>query len=523
MSLLEFPVISRTDWSEIRNQMKRRSFLKLSSLALTGILTQSCSLTGAKYYDISIKSDIQLGHLIFASASFSDGNVFSTDYLVVGGGIAGLSAACQIRDRDFVLCELSEDLGGSSSSQSYAGEIFSQGAHYDLAYPNYYGQETLQFLEELGVIFYDSGVGLWDFVDSQYLIEAQNESKTLTEDGLKEQVLAPSNLKEDFLKLLSPYLSEMKMPTRLISEKLRFLNKTSFTEFLQRSLVLTPVFKKGIDYQMKDDYGANADKISALAGIHYYMCRPYYTKDVSLFSPPEGNYYFINKMANTLPKGNIRMSHLVRNISKTNKHFDVEVINIKHGTVDIYQTQKIIYAGQKHSLKYIFPPDGLLFNNNEYAPWLIINFVLHDKGKSDSFWQNEFLTEDLHFMGFIDSASQARRKGNYRIFTAYYCFDSTQRILLASITDTAQAIVAKTIEKICLYFNQDITSQVKKVFIKVMGHAMPIPKTNYLFNDKNLSRSEPNMVYAGVDNSRLPLLFEALDSGIQAIAELDLV
>ena len=126
-------------------------------------------------------------------------------------------------------------------------------------------------------------------------------------------------------------------------------------------------------------------------------------------------------------------------------------------------------------------------------------------------------------MGFIDNASQVRRKENYRVFTAYYCFDSIQRILFASITDKAQEIVTETIKKICLYFNQDISSQVEKVFIKVMGHAMPIPKIGYLFNDKNLVRSEPNIVYAGVDNSRLPLLFEALDSGIQAVVELDLV
>ena len=503
--------------------MKRRSFIKLSSFALTGVLTQSYNPTDSQIYDISIRSDMQLGHLIFESTSFPEGNIFSTDYLIVGGGIAGLSAACQIRSRDFVLCELSENLGGSSSSQSYAGEIFSQGAHYDLAYPDYYGQETLRFLKDLGVIFYNKNVGLWDFVDSQYLIPAQVESNTLTKDGFREQILTPSELKDDFLKLLFSYLPEMKMPTRLINKELWALNKISFTKFLQRSLVLHPSFKEGIDYQMKDDYGADADKISALAGIHYYMCRPYYTKDVSLFSPPEGNYYFIKKMVNTLPKENIKTSHLVRSIKKTGGHFEVQVINIKHETVDTYRTQKIIYAGQKHALKYVFPPDGYLFKNNEYAPWLIINFVLNAKGKSDSFWQNEFLTEDPHFMGFIDNASQVRRKENYRVFTAYYCFDSIQRILFASITDKAQEIVTETIKKICLYFNQDISSQVEKVFIKVMGHAMPIPKIGYLFNDKNLVRSEPNIVYAGVDNSRLPLLFEALDSGIQAVVELDLV
>ena len=503
--------------------MNRRSFIKLSSLSLTGILTQSCDPTNFKTYDISIRSDMSIGHLLFESTSFPTRNIFSTDYLIVGGGIAGLSSACQIRNRDFVLCELSENLGGSSSRQVYAGEIFSQGAHYDLAYPEYYGQETLQFLKDLGVIFYDSHVGLWDFVDSQYLIPTQVESRTLTENGFKEQVLPSNNLKNDFLKLLSPYLLEMKLPTRLINKKLWSLNEISFATFLQKSLALPSDFKRGIDYQMKDDYGAEAQKVSALAGIHYYMCRPYYTKDVSLFSPPEGNYYFINKMVNTLPKENIKTSHLVRSIKKIGEAFDVQVINIKQRAVDVYRSKKIIYAGLKHALKYVFPPDGYLFKDNEYAPWLIINFVLNDKVKSDSFWQNEFLMGDPHFMGFVDNASQIRRKENYRVFTAYYCFDSTQRILLNSISDRAQEIVSDTVEKICLYFNQDISSQVEKVFLKVMGHAMPIPKIGYLFNDKTLVRSEPNLVYAGVDNSRLPLLFEALDSGIQAIIELDLV
>ena len=57
--------------------------------------------------------------------------------------------------------------------------------------------------------------------------------------------------------------------------------------------------------------------------------------------------------------------------------------------------------------------------------------------------------------------------------------------------------------------------------MKVLGHAMPIPTVNYLLNDQNKYRSKPNLVYAGVDNGRLPLLFEAIDSGIQAVKLLD--
>jgi hypothetical protein len=50
-----------------------------------------------------------------------------------------------------------------------------------------------------------------------------------------------------------------------------------------------------------------------------------------------------------------------------------------------------------------------------------------------------------------------------------------------------------------------------------MGHAMPIPTKDYLFTDKNHQRPDNDFVFAGVDNARLPLLFEAVDSGIEAV------
>lgn len=54
---------------------------------------------------------------------------------------------------------------------------------------------------------------------------------------------------------------------------------------------------------------------------------------------------------------------------------------------------------------------------------------------------------------------------------------------------------------------------VSAAFINVMGHAMPIPEPGYLFKDAN-TRSKSGVLYAGVDNGRLPLLYEAVDSGV---------
>lgn len=463
---------------------------------------------------------MRAGHLILNSAAFPAGNTFSTDYLIVGGGIAGLSAACQLRDRDFILCELSTQLGGTSASESHAGEVFSQGAHYELAYPNYYGGETLDLLEELEVIRYDSLVEAWNFVDRQYLIDSDRESQTLTLDGLREELLEPGQLKDKFLELVLPYLGGMKLPTRIIRKDLRPLDEINFLDFLKQSLKLTPSFKQGIDYQMRDDYGAGAEAVSALAGIHYYTCRPYYTESVELFSPPEGNTYFVNKMAATLPHDKIKTNHVVRSVQRVKNGFEVVVINIENERIDRYLAKNVIYAGGKHALKYVFPPDAHLFQDNIYAPWLVINIVLKNDLRAEAFWQNELLGQDSTFMGFVDSASQPRA-GKARVFTAYYCFMPNQRQYLANIERNAQEIVRKTVETINLYFDQEVSALVEKVFIKVLGHAMPVPKPHYLFRDKNPHRSQPNLVYAGVDNSRLPLLFEALDSGIQAVKELE--
>lgn len=526
LSVLEYSFFpSSTDpHSPIDPTMNRRTFIKLSSLALAGILTQSCDSTSDKLnpqsYDISINSDMQAGHLLLNSAAMPTGNTFTTDYLVVGGGISGLSAACQLRDRDFVLCELSAQLGGTSASESHAGEVFSQGAHYELAYPNYYGRETLNFLEELGIIRYDSLVDSWNFVDRQYLIDVQREGQTLTSEGMREEILEPSRLRTEFLELVLPYLGEMKQPTRIIREELWPLDKISFLDFLKRALRLNSSFKQGVDYQMRDDYGADAATVSALAGIHYYTCRPYYTQSVELFSPPEGNAYFVDKMAATLPIDRVKTSHLVKSVRKSERGFEVLVVNIENSRIDRYFARNVIYAGGKHALKYVFPSDAHLFQDNIYAPWLVLNIVLKDDLQSEAFWQNELLGQDSTYMGFVDSASQFR-VGDARVFTAYYCFPPSQRPYLANIRRNAQEIARETVKTINQFFDQDVDPLVEKVFFKVLGHAMPVPKPHYLFRDRNPHRSEPNLAYAGVDNSRLPLLFEALDSGIQAVTELD--
>ena len=497
--------------------MERRKFIKLSSLATLPILLQSCDWgEGTNGFPITVHTDIHTGHLIFKSQGFPKGEAITTETVIVGGGIAGLSAANHLKDSDFVLLELSEKLGGTSSSSTLNTTTFAQGAHYDLAYPANYGKDTLDLLKSLDIIAFQPWKDSWSFTDKQFIVSNSRKNICFDKGEFRSDVLPEGELKERFQEILQPFYGQMPMPTPDIAEAHRALNEISFHDFLKSKMELTAEFKRGLDYHMLDDWGGTTNQVSALAGIHYFTCRPYETQVVDLFSPPDGNGYFIKKLSDQLPKDRQMTSHLVKSIEKTAEGFTTEVIDIANKTVKTIESTQVIYAGQKHALKYIMPSQYVYFEDNVYAPWLVLNFIVKNEIGKKGHWQNEMLMDDETFMGFVDSDMQETNDPSHRVLTAYYCLPPESRNDLKNVEANQEVIVAKTLNYLNQYFDKKIDALVEHVFIKVMGHAMPIPEPGYLFADKNNNRLHSNMTFAGVDNARLRLLFEAMDSGIQA-------
>ena len=501
--------------------MDRRDFFKLSSLVLLAPLLGNCGRLTKNNFPIEVKSNRSFGHQIFSQLQNAGTSApIKTNYLVVGGGIAGLAAAVKLKKEDFYLLELDNQIGGSSSAGEFDHLKFAQGAHYELSYPSNYGEEVLSFLNQLEIVYHDRLTDQWKFKDKQYLIDKSSES--LCKEGALErtQLLPQGTASNQFMDLLLPYDGQMVMPTRLIDPSLRELDKQSFYNFLNTKINLTSELAWAIDYQLKDDYGAGSNTVSALAGIHYYMCRPYHKKEVELFSPPQGNFYFADKMLAQLPKERIKTGHLVYNITEEKKGFRVKVLDLtKQLTLEVF-CNKIIYAGQKHSLKHVFPKYQSLFQDNTYAPWVVVNIITKNFYTPQCYWQNELITnKENNFMGFVDSKSQAITNTNYRVFTAYFCYPYQNRKLLLELEQEPTALVNNVINTISDFLNENIKEKVVKACVNVMGHAMPIPKANYLFPDQLPTLSTQNMAFAGVDTGRLPLLFEALDSGIVASIE----
>jgi protoporphyrinogen oxidase len=495
--------------------MRRREFIKISSAAVLPFLI-SCRRDVSSEYDIQVFSDMPTGHLTFISSRDKTREIKYHDILIVGGGISGLAAASELKNEDFILYELSREAGGTSGSISINGNRYAQGAHYDLAYPDYYGKEALSFLEDLKVIQFNPFNKLWEFRDKQYLVNPLNESRCLADGEFRQDVIPDGPEREKFQAMLDPFRNTMKMPTRLISPEYHYLNQVSFLDFINGTHKISQEFRNAVDYNMLDDFGGTTAEISALAGIHYYQCRPYFYQPVELFSPPQGNYYFIEKMLSELPKERIQTGYLVRKITKNPDGFEVNIVDTEQGTEFQLRTKKIIYAGGKHAIKHVLPEEFHLFSEVKYAPWLVINFVLNQLNATESFWQNEILEENPNLLGFVDSQAQYRGNREEQVLTAYYCFKPSQRLLLAKIEENKNRIIRQTIRYMSKYYNTDMSGHIRNIYVKVLGHAMPVPRPGFLFNDKNKVRAYKDLIYAGVDNSRLPLLFEAIDSGIMA-------
>lgn len=495
--------------------MKRREFIQVSSLSLASLLAHGCDVPSS--FDVNYLNDMSIGHLVFESQQFPVSGKISTDYVIVGGGVAGLSAAYQLREKNFLLFELSELWGGSSAGTDMGNSSLCHGAHYDLSYPQNYGDDVLKMLEELSIVQFDTFSSSWKFVNKKYLIPKKWESNTLAHGTFRKDVLPDSSEKSLFNSLMKSYSGSMPMPTRLINEEFRALDGIDFKSWLEQQIRVSREFLEGLDYHMKDDYGAPADQVSALAGIHYFACRPYYTKAVELFSPPEGNSYFVKKLLESIPDEKLKNAHVVKSIQELeNGQLKVEVIDAVNKEIIHVTCNKVIYAGHKHALKYIFPKGFPFFAQVTYAPWVVVNVITKGLDTVNTFWQNEIISEDRSLLGFVDSASQYNSNPGARVFTVYYCFKPEEREMMSLIQERKNSFVDRTISYLESYFDKPLKSKILKAYIKQMGHAMPIPRPGYLFRDANHQRPNPNILYAGVDNGRLPLLFEAMDSGIQA-------
>jgi len=230
-------------------------------------------------------------------------------YLIVGGGITGLSAARQLTKKgkpDFLLIELENHLGGNSSNGENKYSKFPLGAHY-LPLPNIEDKELLHFLEEEKIILGYDAEGYPKFDETQ-LTFAPDE-RLFYKNSWQEGLVPKSGTTLEVDKEFEVFFAKMDVyrkakdkagtylftiPVSLSSHNSESIALDAITmkEWLTENKFTSKVLYEYVDYCCRDDFGLGIDYVSAWAGIHYFAGRKQNAtkeKNDTVLTWPEGN------------------------------------------------------------------------------------------------------------------------------------------------------------------------------------------------------------------------------------------
>ncbi len=229
---------------------------------------------------------------------------FTTDVAIVGSGIAGLTAAWRLAREGhtrFALVTGPEPHGNAASGRATVGAEklrYPTGAHY-LPLPSLESAHVRAMLAEFGVL--TAGVAsLTPTYDERVVVHAPDER--LFRDGRWQDGLlpvdpdpvatgAPSRRRaaqegsaiDRFFRYVDTLREErgadgrrvFTVPIALASADPRWtsLDALTFAAWLDREGHVDPALRWYLDYCCRDDYGADAARVSAWAGLHYFAAR----------------------------------------------------------------------------------------------------------------------------------------------------------------------------------------------------------------------------------------------------------
>ncbi|MFV8332066.1 NAD(P)-binding protein [Flavobacterium sp. GSP14] len=320
--------------------ISRRFFVKTVGLALLAVpFLQACQEKAIQVLIRLSGTNHILGHRLRTKNFPKPTKKIHVPFLIVGGGIAGLSAARQLSKKeihDFLVVELENHLGGNSSCGENKYSKYPLGAHY-LPLPNKADQELLDFLEEEAIIQGYDHEGFPIF-DAQQLTFAPDERLFYRSNWQEGLVPKTGNTTDDdaqiqdfFLKMSTfrtrkdkdgVYYFDIPLAKSSQEPSIRAIDKITMMQWCTQEGYTAQPLLNYIDYCCKDDFGLGIKEVSAWAGIHYFAARKQDTA-------PDGNDTVL-----TWPEGNARLaSHLKKYThSKTlTNHivFDIKIENKK--------------------------------------------------------------------------------------------------------------------------------------------------------------------------------------------------
>ncbi len=522
--------------------MQRRDFLKL----LGANCLAGCAPSAPPFPEgelLGVAHD--LGHRLRDGALPAPTSTRRARVVIVGAGVAGLSAAWALRRagvHDFVLLELEKESGGNARAGENAVSAYPWGAHY-LPIPTMESKAVRVLLAELGVLQGDPFAQRPRY-DERHLCHAPHERLFLNgrwQDGLMPQFgVSREDLAQiqQFDELIAHYRQRrdahgrkafaLPMAHSAQDADLLALDTVSLRDFLWGKGLTAAPLHWYVDYCCRDDYGCTAAQTSAWAGLHYFCCRDGEASNAShesVLTWAEGNAWLTRRLAAPLGQ-RLHTRAAVFRVEEQARHIVLEVYHAGENRSERLTADHVIWAAPLFALPNILadcPADlASAIAQTSHAPWLTANLTLRqpptDKGGAPLSWDN--VLYGTSSLGYVVATHQRLRitpaptvLTYYRALTEDTPAQGRQRLL-----HTPWRVWAEEILRELSVPHPDLAQHVQRIDVWRNGHAMIRPTVGFIWGDARarLLQTGRRLHLAHADLSGFSLFEEAQYRGIVA-------
>lgn len=517
----------------------RKDFLKTVFLgSLIFPFLQYCGKKGRSLLLKITGTNHILGHKLWAKDFPEFTETIHTKYLIVGGGISGLSA-CRFLDQnhqnDYLLLEMENHLGGNSSNGENQFSKFPLGAHY-LPLPNKENTEIIDFLNESKICLGEDERG--EPILDEYQMTFPQQERLFYKNSWQNDVVPQKGISQESQQEMQRFFALMDsfrvkkdnagkywfaIPVHDSSREDEALNleKILYKDWLYEQNFKSEELLWLLDYSCRDDYGLGIDYVSAWAGIHYFAGRKnnWSTryKD-QVFTWQEGNAR-LAKHLSKYTNGKNLTQHLVFDV-KINKE-KVEVLsfdNVQKKTKKII-AEKVLFATPQFVNERIFKNRNTKSFN--YVPWLLTTVTLKNEfgGDEELAWDNVIYGSEG--LGYIyDQHQNVNQIMGEKVITYYKSFSTNdcrkaRKKLYSMKEDQLKSLVIDDLKKAHPLIEEYI---VEMQFHKI-GHAMIAPVPNQIFGGVTQKAKESidgKVFFAHTDLSGISIFEEGFYQGIRA-------
>jgi hypothetical protein len=491
--------------------MRRRTFVGAASAGLIGLTAKAGRVVAGGF----VNDAFPLGHRIRDHAWFpAPKRSERVPIVIVGGGIAGLSAAWRLHKkgfRDFIVLEMEAQPGGNSRWGENEITAYPWAAHY-VPVPDL--RETLvrEVFEDLGVL----QDGKWD--ERRLCFSPQERLYLLGrwQEGLEPEVGASARDREQyrhFQDLMQEYRAsgQFRIPMEMGASRESKLDAMTMQEWMAAQRFDSPYLNWYANYACRDDYGSLARDTSAWAGIHYFASRD--PEEKGPLTWPEGNGWIVRRLVERLQPW-IRAASPVYAIVR-----DGSRLRVRTGAVE-YSAERVIFAAPTFLASYIIEgaprADGFV-----YSPWLTANLTLDRLPKEsglDTAWDN--VIYDSPALGYVVATHMSLRSHLDRsVWTFYWALvDGAPAAMRQKLLDRDWAYWREEILRDLTRAHPDIRECVSRIDVMRIGHAMARPVPGFLGSEsrRRFAEAKGPVYYANSDLSGFSIFEEAQYRGVLA-------